>query len=121
MATTAITRTRTTSDPITDDNIFRELNNSGISWKVYAQSYSLAGGTVTTPDNHNGTSYYRRHNGATWYSDILSNVNKSASNIVDLTQLTNDVADGKTPCFCHHRSRRKSRRTRLPGRNVQLH
>lgn len=25
------------SDPITDDNIFRELNNAGISWKVYAQ------------------------------------------------------------------------------------
>ena len=42
-----------TSDPITDDNIFRELNNAGISWKVYAQSYSLAGGTVTTPDNPN--------------------------------------------------------------------
>ncbi|HTT19081.1 MAG TPA: alkaline phosphatase family protein [Candidatus Sulfotelmatobacter sp.] len=26
-----------TSDPITDNNIFRELNNHGISWKVYAQ------------------------------------------------------------------------------------
>jgi Phosphoesterase family len=89
----------TTSDPITDDNIFRELNNAGISWKVYAQSYSLAGGTVTTPDNNNGTAYYRRHNGATWYSDILSNVNQSANNIVDLTKLTTDVADGKLPAF----------------------
>jgi hypothetical protein len=89
----------TTSDPITDDNIFRELNNAGLSWKVYAQSYSLAGGTVTTPDNHNGTSYYRRHNGATWYSDILSNVNKSANNIVDLTQLTTDLAAGKLPAY----------------------
>ncbi len=89
----------TTSDPITDDNIFRELNNSGISWKVYAQSYSLAGGTVTTPDNNNGTSYYRRHNGATWYSDILSNVDKSANNIVDLDQLTTDLNDGKLPAF----------------------
>src|SRR5690242_12581465 len=26
----------TITDPITDDNIFRELNNAGISWKVYA-------------------------------------------------------------------------------------
>ena len=51
---------------ITDDNIFREMNNAGISWKVYAQSYAAAGGTVTTPDNHNGTAYYRRHHGATW-------------------------------------------------------
>ena len=89
----------TSSDPITDDNIFREMNNAGISWKVYAQSYSKAGGTVTTPDNHNGTSYYRRHNGATWYSDILNNVNKSANNVVDLSQLTTDLNDGKLPRF----------------------
>lgn len=88
-----------TSDPITDDNIFRELNNAGISWKVYTQSYALAGGTVTTPDNHNGTAYYRRHNGATWYSDILSNVDGSASNVVDLSQLTTDLESGSLPRF----------------------
>jgi hypothetical protein len=89
----------TTSDPITDDNIFRLLNKAGISWKVYAQSYTLAGGTVTTPDNNNGTSYYRRHNGATWYSDILSDVDGSAGKIVDLTQLTADLANGTLPRF----------------------
>src|ERR1700723_2541787 len=61
----------TTTDPITDDNIFREMNLAGISWRVYAQSYAAAGGTLTTPDNANGTSYYRRHNGATWYADVL--------------------------------------------------
>lgn len=88
-----------TSDPITDDNIFRELNNAGISWKVYAQSYAAAGGTPTTPDNHNGTSYYRRHNGATWYSDILSDVDHSAGKIVDLSQLAVDLADGALPRF----------------------
>jgi hypothetical protein len=89
----------TTSDPITDDNIFREMNNAGISWKVYAESYSAAGGTPTSPDNNNGTDYYRRHNGATWYSDILSNVNGSANNIVDLSQLATDVANGKLPRY----------------------
>ena len=88
-----------TSDPITDDNIFRLLNNAGISWKVYAQSYTLAGGTVTTPDNNNGTSYYRRHNGATWYSDILSNVDGSATKVVDLSQLTTDLNQGALPRF----------------------
>ena len=87
------------SDPITDDNIFRELNNAGISWKVYAQSYAKAGGSVTTPDNSNGTSYYRRHNGATWYSDILSNVQGSAGKIVDLSQLTTDLENGSLPRF----------------------
>ncbi len=89
----------TTSDPVTDDNIFRELNNAGISWKVYAQSYAAAGGTVTTPDNNNGTDYYRRHNGATWYSDILSNVDGAANNVVDLSQLTTDLDNGNLPRF----------------------
>lgn len=89
----------TITDPITDDNIFRELNNAGISWKVYAQSYAAAGGTPLTPDNANGTDYYRRHNGATWYSDILSNVDGSASKIVDLSQLMTDVNDNSLPRF----------------------
>src|SRR5215469_11829747 len=89
----------TETDPITDDNIFRELNNAGISWKVYAQSYAAAGGTPTTPDNNNRTSYYRRHNGATWYSDILNNLRGSASKIVDLSQLTSDLNNGTLPRF----------------------
>jgi len=88
-----------TSDSITDDNLFRELNNAGISWKVYAQSYSQAGGTVSTPDNNNGTAYYRRHNAATWYSDILNDVDGSASKIVDLSQLTTDLERGTLPRF----------------------
>ena len=88
-----------TSDPITDNNIFRELNNHGISWKVYAQSYAAAGGTPTTPDNNHNTSYYRRHNGATWYSDILNNTNGSAKKIVDLSQLTTDLNSGSLPRF----------------------
>jgi len=87
------------TDAITDDNIFRELNNAGISWKVYAQSYAAAGGTPTAQDNANGTDYYRRHNGATWYSDILNNVSGSAGKIVDLNQLSADLANGSLPRF----------------------
>jgi phosphatidylinositol-3-phosphatase len=89
----------TTTDPITDDNIFREMNLAGISWRVYAQSYAAAGGTLTTPDNANGTSYYRRHNGATWYADVLNDVDGSASNVVDLAQLAVDEANGTLPRF----------------------
>jgi phosphatidylinositol-3-phosphatase len=87
------------TDPITDDSIFRELNNAGISWRVYAQSYAAAGGTLTTPDNANNTSYYRRHNGATWYADVLNDVDGSASNVVDLSQLAVDEANGTLPRF----------------------
>ena len=89
----------TTTDPITDDNIFRLMNNAGISWKVYAQSYALAGGTPTTADNENNTHYYRRHNAATWYSDVLNNVDGSASKVVDLSELAIDVANGTLPRF----------------------
>ena len=89
----------TTTDPITDDSIFREMNRAGISWRVYAQSYAAAGGTLTTPDNANGTSYYRRHNGATWYADVLNDVDGSASNVVDFSQLAIDEANGTLPRF----------------------
>jgi hypothetical protein len=71
------------SSPVTDNNIFRLLNDASISWKVYAQSYLNAGGTVTTPDSARGTHYYRRHNGAVWFSDILSNTLGSQGGIVD--------------------------------------
>jgi hypothetical protein len=85
--------------PITDDNIFREMNNHGISWKVYAQSYAAAGGTVTTPDNAKATHYYRRHNAATWYSDILNNTAGSQSHIVDFSQFAVDLANNALPQF----------------------
>jgi acid phosphatase len=86
---------------ITDDNIFAEMNAHGISWKVYAQSYDLAGGTVTTPDRANGTSYLRRHNGATWYDEILSHLdsNQKYSKIVDFTNFANDLAANALPRF----------------------
>jgi hypothetical protein len=87
------------ASPITDNNIFREMNNLGISWKVYAQSYAAAGGKVTTPDLANGTHYYRRHNGATWYSDILSNSAGSQAKIVDFSQFATDLANNTLPQF----------------------
>ncbi len=86
------------TSPITDDNIFREMNNSGISWKVYAETYNQAGGTPTSPDNTT-IHYYRRHNGATWYSDILSNMDGSASKIVDFSQFATDLANNALPRF----------------------
>jgi|SRR5579871_3984256 len=87
------------NSPITDNNLFREMNNRGISWKVYAQSYDAAGGAVTTSDLANGTHYYRRHNGATWYSDILSDVNASQSKIVDFSHFASDLANNALPQF----------------------
>jgi hypothetical protein len=87
------------SSPITDDSIWAEMDRLGISWKVYAQSYAAAGGTVTTPDLANGTHYYRRHNGATWYSEVLNNVSGSQSRIVDFSQFAIDLANNTLPQF----------------------
>jgi phosphatidylinositol-3-phosphatase len=87
------------TSPITDDSIWAEMDRLGISWKVYAQSYAAAGGKVTTPDNANGTSYYRRHNGATWYAEILNNTSGSQAKIVDFSQFAIDVANNTLPQF----------------------
>jgi acid phosphatase len=87
------------TSPITDDNIFRLMSEQSISWKLYAQSYLNAGGTVTTPDSARGTHYYRRHNGAVWYSDILSNVLGAQGSVVDFEQFLVDVAAGTLPRF----------------------
>jgi hypothetical protein len=54
---------------------------------------------TTTPDNSNYTSDYKRHNGATWYSDILNDTDESASKVVDRSPLANDVEGGDLPRF----------------------
>jgi hypothetical protein len=87
------------ASPITDDNIFRLLNDQPITWKVYAQSYLNAGGTVTTPDAARGTHYYRRHNAVVWYSDILSNTSGSKGGLADFEQFLLDVQNRTLPRF----------------------
>jgi hypothetical protein len=93
-----------TKDPITDENIFHLMNNQPISWKVYAQNYLNAGGTVNVPDftSYNQppfTNYYARHNAAVWYEEVLSNTLGSQGNIVDFEQFGIDVANGTLPRF----------------------
>ena len=63
------------ASPITDDNIFRILTNSGLSWKEYMESYTGWNGPDTTL-------YVKRHNPAAWYSDVINNPALQA-NIVD--------------------------------------
>ncbi len=93
-----------TKAPITDENIFHLMSAQGISWKVYAQNYLNAGGTVDVPDFTSAnqptfTHYYARHNAAVWYDEILSNNLGSQGNIVDFEQFGIDVANGTLPRF----------------------
>ena len=72
--------------PITSDNIFRELNNAGLSWKVYADSLpsvGYMGGDVGA--------YLERHNPAKWYSDVISNAAQQKK-MVPFTQFAADLA-----------------------------
>ncbi len=93
-----------TKDPITDSNIFQLMDNQPLSWKVYAQNYLNAGGTVNVPDFDEygqppDTHYYARHNAAVWYAEILSNNLGSQGNIVDFEQFGIDVANNALPRF----------------------
>jgi phosphatidylinositol-3-phosphatase len=93
-----------TKDPITDENIFQLMDNQPLSWRVYAQNYLNAGGTVNAQDFTDygqppETHYYARHNAAVWYAEILNNTLGSQGNIVDFEQFGIDVANNALPRF----------------------
>jgi hypothetical protein len=80
-------------NPITSDNIFRELNNAGLSWKVYADSLpsvGYMGGDVGA--------YLVRHNPAKWYSDVISNAAQQKK-MVPFTQFAADLAANQLPNY----------------------
>jgi acid phosphatase len=75
------------------DNIVRELQTVGKSWKAYAQSLPQTGylGGDRYP-------YLRRHNPISYLSDVQppSQLNQ---NIVDISQLAADIAAGQLPAY----------------------
>jgi acid phosphatase len=81
------------TQPITSDNIFRELTRAGISWKLYAESLPHAGWM-----GGDSGAYVQRHNPAKWYSDVINNPQQQ-QNIVPFTQLAKDMAAGQLPAY----------------------
>jgi acid phosphatase len=79
--------------PITDDNIFRELGRSGLTWKVYAQGLPSVGYM-----GYFSGAYVARHNPAVWYSDVLDSA-ALQQNIVPFSQLAVDVANNALPNY----------------------
>lgn len=78
---------------ITDDNIFRELNQAGMSWKVYADSLPNAGFMGPSAKN-----YVKRHNPAVWYSDVIDHPEQQ-QNVVPFTQFPQDLAADSLPDY----------------------
>ena len=81
------------TQPITSNNIFRELNNAGLSWKLYADSLPSVGYMGAYSGN-----YVRRHNPASWYSDVI-NSRAEQQKIVPATQFAHDLANNSLPQY----------------------
>ncbi len=78
---------------VTADNIVRQLNAAGKSWKSYAQSLPSVG--YTGGDSY---PYVKRHNPFAYFSDILENP-AQANNIVPFTQFASDLANNQLPNY----------------------
>jgi acid phosphatase len=78
---------------ITSDNIFRELDDRGLSWKVYADSLPYAGYMGVQSGE-----YVKRHNPAPWYSDVDYKKSKQEK-MVPFTQFSKDLAARKLPRY----------------------
>ena len=78
---------------ITSDNIFRELNRAGLSWKVYAESLPWAGFMGASYN-----SYVKRHNPAPWYSDVKNSTTQQKK-MVPFTEFAKDLAASALPDY----------------------
>ena len=78
---------------IPSDNIFRELNKAGVSWKLYAESLPYAGFMGSSYGN-----YVKRHNPAAWYRDVV-NSPAQQKKMVPFTQFASDLAAKALPNY----------------------
>ena len=80
-------------NPVTDDNIFRELGRAGLTWKVYAQSLPSTGDMTLAAG-----SYVARHNPARWYSDVTDSA-ALQQNMVPFGQFATDLQANQLPNY----------------------
>jgi acid phosphatase len=78
---------------VTADNIVRQLNLAGKSWRAYAESLPSTG--YTGGDLY---PYVKRHNPFAYLSDVLNN-QAQANNIVPFSQFSIDLANGQLPQY----------------------
>jgi phosphatidylinositol-3-phosphatase len=80
-------------ESITSNNIFRELNRAGLSWKVYAESLPRPG-FMGGRHGH----YVKRHNPAAWYSDIVESRSEQRK-MVPFWHFARDLASHRLPNY----------------------
>ncbi len=78
---------------VSADNVVRELNKAGKSWKVYAESLPSPGylGGDVFP-------YAKHHNPFAFFSDVRGSASQAA-NLVPFTQLASDLGSGSLPNY----------------------
>jgi phosphatidylinositol-3-phosphatase len=81
------------SQVIPSDNIFRELDKQGKSWKVYAESLPYPGFMGSSSGE-----YVKRHNPAAWYSDVV-NSSAEQKKMVPFSQFATDLAAEVLPNY----------------------
>jgi len=78
---------------IPSDNIFRELNKAGMSWKLYAESLPYAGFMGSSSGE-----YVKRHNPAAWYRDVVIS-SAEQKKMVPFRQFARDLAAKTLPNY----------------------
>lgn len=81
-------------NPITDDSIFQELDNAGISWKVYAESLPSVGYT-----GGDSGPYLDRHNPAKWYNIVYNGTQTEKNKMVPFSQFSTDMNNNALPTY----------------------
>jgi acid phosphatase len=79
--------------PVASDNLARELNSAGKTWKVYAEDLPSPGYLGSSVGN-----YVKHHNPFSYFSDVVGDPTQAA-NIVPFTQFAGDVQKGALPAF----------------------
>ena len=91
---------------ITDDNIFRHLDNQGLSWKLYADSLPYVGYMGVQSGD-----YVKRHNPAPWYSDV-ANHRYEAKQYGSVYAIRQGSRGAETAQLLTHHSKLAARRSR---------
>jgi len=81
------------SGTVSADNLVRELNAAGKSWRVYAESLPTAGYLADA-----SALYVKRHNPFAYFTDVV-NSQAQAQNIVPFTQFSAALGAGTTADF----------------------
>jgi len=82
------------SGTVSVDNVVREMNAAGKSWRAYAEDLPYAGYTGGDTGN-----YIERHNPLSYFSDVRNDAAMAAAGIVPFTQFATDLGAGKLPQY----------------------